>query len=151
MDGRLDVVTLHGGWNSGGVYLQTSAGQLSAEKLFNLPYASSYNPQGLGLGDVNGDGTPDIVIADYNHGLLVVYNATPTPPPPPPFRITQLALNANGQWVLTATYLGPNGSCSVQRSDIPGNWKTVGAMTSATWTDPDTSVTSCRFYRLVEQ
>jgi hypothetical protein len=151
MDGRPDVVTLHGGRNSGGVYLQTSAGQLSAEKLFSLPYASSYNPQGLALGDVNGDGTPDIVIADYNHGLLVVYNATPAPPPPPPFRITQLTLNANGQCVLTAPYLGPNGSCSVQRSDIPGNWKTVGAMTSVTWTDPDTTVTSRRFYRLVEQ
>jgi hypothetical protein len=147
MDGRADIVTLHGGWNAGGVYLQTSPGQLIPEQLFTLPYASSYNPQGLALGDVNGDGAPDIVIADYNNGLLVVYNATPSSP----FRITQLVINANGQCVLTAPYLGLHGSCSVQRSTTPGNWTTVGAMTGTTWTDPDTTLTSSRFYRLLQQ
>jgi hypothetical protein len=147
MDGRADVVTLHGGWYDGGVYLQTAAGQLSSEWLFALPYASSYNRQGLAVGDVNGDGRPDLVIADYNHGLLVVYNTSP----PPPLRITRLQLKPNGQVTLSAPYLGPHGWCQVKRCDALNNWVTVGTMTEPTWTDPDPTPSPQRFYRLLAQ
>jgi hypothetical protein len=81
LDGRADVVTLHGGWNEAGLYRQQTNGTLMAEELYAIPYASHYNPHGLAVGDVNGDGSPDIVLADYNHGLVVLRNA---PPPPPP-------------------------------------------------------------------
>jgi hypothetical protein len=66
-----DVVTLHGGWMQAGVYLQ-EAGALGPESLFPIPYASEYKPKGLAVGDVNGDGKPDIVAADYNNGLVVL-------------------------------------------------------------------------------
>ena len=82
-DGRADVVTLHGGWNNTGVYLQQANGALGAESLATIPYASHYNPHGLAVGDVNGDGAPDIAVADYNHGLVVL-RGTSTPSPPPP-------------------------------------------------------------------
>lgn len=77
-DGLSDVVVLHGGWNKMGVYVQTEGG-LSPEQLFTIPYASHYGAQGLALGDINDDGLPDAVIADYNHGLVVLYQEAPGP------------------------------------------------------------------------
>jgi FG-GAP-like repeat len=82
LDGRADVVTLHGGWNDGGVYRGQAGGMLGAEELFPLPYASHYNPHGLAVGDINGDGTPDVVLADDNNGLVVLRDTT-TPSLPP--------------------------------------------------------------------
>jgi hypothetical protein len=84
LDGRADVVTLHGGWTDAGVYRQLAGGTLGTEELYPVPYASHYNPHGLAVGDVNGDGSPDVVLADYNHGLVVLRNTRTTPPPPPP-------------------------------------------------------------------
>jgi hypothetical protein len=65
------------------VYLQQANGALGAESLATIPYASHYNPHGLAVGDVNGDGAPDVAVADYNHGLVVL-RGTSTPSPPPP-------------------------------------------------------------------
>jgi hypothetical protein len=84
LDGRDDVVTLHGGWNRAGVYPQDVVGGSSGEDLYAIPYATHYGPHGLALGDVSGDGRPEVVIADYNHGLVVLSSETVDPPPPPP-------------------------------------------------------------------
>jgi hypothetical protein len=82
IDGRADVVTAHGGWSRVGVFRQTSTGALATEELYPVPYASHYNPHGLAVGDVNGDGASDVVMADYNSGLVVLYNTTDMPPEP---------------------------------------------------------------------
>jgi FG-GAP-like repeat/Domain of unknown function DUF11 len=78
-DARKDVVTLHGGWNNAGVYRQSASGGLAVEELYAIPYASHYNPHGLAVGDVSGDGRADVVEADYNHGLVVLRGAGPPP------------------------------------------------------------------------
>ena len=83
LDGRKDVVALHGGWNQAGVYRQQANGTLAAEDLYAIPYASHYDAHGLAVGDVNGDGSPDVALADYNHGLVVLRNTLTAPPPPP--------------------------------------------------------------------
>lgn len=71
-DGLGDVVTLHGGWLNAGVYTQTAGGTLTVEALSPIPYASHYDIRGLAVGDVTGDGKPDVVAADYNNGLVVL-------------------------------------------------------------------------------
>jgi hypothetical protein len=99
LDGRADVVTLHGGWNDAGLYRQTTGGVLAPEELYPIPYASHYKTHGLALGDVNGDGSPDIVLADYNNGLVVLRNVDAVPPPPPPSADLGVALTASGPTV----------------------------------------------------
>jgi uncharacterized repeat protein (TIGR01451 family) len=81
-DGRADIVVLHGGWYHAGVYLQNPDGTLQPEQLYFIPYASHYPPQGLAIGDFNGDRLPDIAIADYNYGLVTLMH-TPSADTPP--------------------------------------------------------------------
>jgi hypothetical protein len=76
-DGLDDVVTLHGGWNRAGVYLNRPGAGLGPEDLYAIPYASHYEAQGLAVGDFSGDGGQDLAIADYNHGLVVLYGSAP--------------------------------------------------------------------------
>lgn len=84
-DGRADIVVVHGGWNRVGVLAQDVPGTApSPESLFPVPYASHYDPKGLVVGDVSGDGLPDVALADYNNGLVLLRGAAPgddlTPP-----------------------------------------------------------------------
>ena len=72
-DGRKDVLVTHDGWVRMGVYRQTSAGDFATEELYPIPGSSvHYGPQGLAVGDINGDTLPDAVIADPNVGLVVL-------------------------------------------------------------------------------
>ncbi len=148
LDGRADIVTLHGGWQTLGVYLQNSNGVLSAEQLFQpLPSVSQYSPHGLAIGDINGDGMPDAVIADSNNGLVVLTNGLPHPP----VTISKIKRRSNGSLVLTAPYRGTNSLCIVESSDSLTNWVALGMMTDYTWTDTNAPVAPRRFYRLHAQ
>lgn len=93
LDGRMDVLTAHGGWVRMGLFLQQSNGTLGPSSLYPIPYASHYKPQGLAVGDLNNDSLPDVAIADYNNTLLVLY---------------QQALPASGG--MRSTYTANNGS-----------------------------------------
>ncbi len=88
LDGRSELVTLHGGWQRAGVYRGTTNGHDPTEELYPIPYASHYEPDGLAIGDITGDGRPDLAITDYNHGLVILPSVsepdpTPTPTPSP--------------------------------------------------------------------
>jgi hypothetical protein len=74
-DARPDVIVLHGGFNTMGIYGQKNDGTLSTEEFYPLPYSTHYNPQGLAVGDINGDRLPDVVIASSgSSGLVVLYH-----------------------------------------------------------------------------
>jgi hypothetical protein len=91
-DGFADVLTLHGGWNAAGVFLQKN-GILSPYSLYAIPSASHYKPQGFDVGDLNSDSLADLVIADSNHGLVVLYHAPPDKTGP---TISVTAIQADG-------------------------------------------------------
>jgi hypothetical protein len=74
-DGRGDVVTAHGGWSRVGVYRQGGVGGIGPEELYPVPYASHYSPRALAVGDISGDGRLDVLLADYNHGLVLLAGA----------------------------------------------------------------------------
>jgi Fibronectin type III domain/FG-GAP-like repeat len=82
-DGRADVVTLHTGWRKAGVYRNQVGGILGQEELYALPSISSFDPHGLAVGDVTGDGWPDLAIADPNNGLVLLRNTGTGPVPTP--------------------------------------------------------------------
>jgi len=118
LDQRQDILVAHGGWQALGVFIQGRGG-LQAYELYPLPYASHYNPHGLDVGDFNSDGADDVAIADYNHGLVVLYNSaspseTPTPgggraSPTPTSSPTVTATPTNTPLLatLTSTSIGP--------------------------------------------
>jgi fibronectin type 3 domain-containing protein len=113
LDGRADVVVLHGGWLRAGVYRQQANGSLGPEELYAIPYASHYNPHGLAVGDVNSDGSPDIVLADYNNGLVVLRNTSapaPTVPAAP-----QLTSATGGSGRVSVAWSAPasNGGATI--------------------------------------
>ncbi len=88
LDGRLDVVVYHSGWMMLGVYLQQSNGGLGSEVLYSIPYIPTMGAQNMAIGDVTGDGLPDVAIAGFDQGLVILPHkalATPTPTVTPTF------------------------------------------------------------------
>jgi hypothetical protein len=95
-DGKKDVIVVHHGYERLGIYLQGSDGSLLPEQLYVLPYGYCSNPQGLAVGDVNGDGFNDVVIVNHGYGLVVLYGRKQEPA----ISVSPVSLNFN------PTYLG---------------------------------------------
>lgn len=71
-DGREDIVVLHDGWLSLGVYFQQADGTLQTEQLFPIPDGEFNAAHGLAVGDFSGDGCTDVAIADNKNGLVTL-------------------------------------------------------------------------------
>jgi hypothetical protein len=83
------------------------------EELYAIPYASHYNPHGLAAGDINGDGFPDVVLADYNNGLVVLRNTAATTPIPAAPNLTAAAASGNGGVALGWNAPASNGGAAI--------------------------------------
>jgi len=55
------------------VLFQQSDGTLGGLETYDLPLATWLNPHGMALGDINDDGMDDLVIANYNYGLVILW------------------------------------------------------------------------------
>jgi hypothetical protein len=71
-DGRRDVTIVHGSWSTITVLLQRPDGRLGAHHGYDLPYTVTADHRSLAVGDVTGDGRPDVVMVDHVSGLIVV-------------------------------------------------------------------------------
>jgi hypothetical protein len=75
-DGRTDMVIGHSGWRSFSTSWQRPEGWLGITWTTDIPtYASNRGHRALAVGDISGDGKPDVVIADHEQGFIVVRQA----------------------------------------------------------------------------
>jgi hypothetical protein len=70
-DGKLDIVTANGNNDTIGVLLGHGDGTFAAEVQYTSGPANSL-PNAIAVGDVNGDGKPDVVTANYMSGTFSV-------------------------------------------------------------------------------
>jgi hypothetical protein len=72
-DDRQDAVIAHGQWLGFAFVLQRRDGRLGADNVVErLPYPYPMDLRGVTVGDVSGDGRPDVLMADSVNGLAVI-------------------------------------------------------------------------------
>ncbi|MFG1951779.1 FG-GAP-like repeat-containing protein [Micromonospora sp. NPDC048830] len=71
-DGRRDVLVLHAGWETISQLRQRPEGWFGIDRFTDIPAPGSRDHRAMAAGDVTGDGRPDLVVADYRAGLVVI-------------------------------------------------------------------------------
>ncbi|MBO2008772.1 FG-GAP-like repeat-containing protein [Hymenobacter negativus] len=78
-DNKLDILTANSGNTTAGVLLGTGMGTFGAATAFSTGSAGGY-PYAIRAADVNGDGRPDLLVANYfGNSLSVLLNTTVAP------------------------------------------------------------------------
>ncbi len=75
-DGREDMVLFHTRWPSATYFHSAASGMFDASYLAGFQFTDAPYQRREDVGDINGDGWPDIIYADYQFGLTVLYNST---------------------------------------------------------------------------
>ena len=125
-DGRADLVVLHDSWNALGVY-DSTPGTMPLETRFPIPHGQGYSADALAIGDVSGDGRPDVAIADPQNGLVVLRGAAPGSDIYPPE--TTLVSGPYGTiFTRTATFTMSSSEPAAFQCSLDGSaWSACGA------------------------
>jgi hypothetical protein len=79
-DGKPDLIVANGNGNSISLYRNISGSGRLTDGSFtprvDIAIPAGYSPYGLAVADVDGDGKLDIIISDYNVGMVSVYRNT---------------------------------------------------------------------------
>ena len=146
-DGKLDVVTANfgAGVNTVSVLLNTTAvGATTQTFAARADFVTGVGPRSVAIGDVNGDGKPDLVIGDFTENLVsVLLNTTATGASTPTFAakvdfptgfdpasVVLVDLNADGK--LDIATANSNGIIAGQAPDETRNTISVLLNTTAT-------------------
>lgn len=76
-DGKIDLITIDRLNNTMSIYRNTTTGGLIsfAQK---VDFVTGQNPRSVSVGDINGDGKPDIVVSNFNSHSVAVFRNTST-------------------------------------------------------------------------
>jgi len=102
-DGRLDIVTANRSDSNVSVLLGNGNGTFQGQQTFTTG-SSGLNPRGVALGDVNGDGRPDIVTGNYGSSSASV-----------------LLSNGDGTFAAASTFYTGANPRSVALGDVNGD------------------------------
>ena len=142
-DGRLDVAMTAQGANIFSIFKNTSApGSFTSDSLAQrADFPMNSYPDGLALGDLDGDGRPDVVFGDLYNGTLSIYPNTTAPEGSPV--ITSQPTNVTVLQTSTATFnVVVSGNAPLfyqwhfnQTNDIPGATNDTLVITNAQFSD----------------
>jgi len=105
-DGRDDVLVASS--SSMTVFHQQSDGTMLNSEVYTLPYATWLSPHGMAVGDINNDSIDDLVFANYNSGVVILYGW-------------------DGSNAISLQY--PSGEEFTMGDDISIRWDSIGAFT----------------------
>ena len=103
-DGKPDLIIANSTDNSVGVLLGIGDGTFQAQQTFSTGYGS--HPFSVAIADVNGDGKPDLIVANYGTGTVGV-----------------LLGNGNGTFRSQQTFVAPGGPIAIAAADVNGDGK----------------------------
>ena len=107
-DGKLDIVTANYGSNSISIFKNTgSPGVISFAA--KTDFTTGTNPETFAIGDIDGDGKPDIAVANYNSNTISVFKNT--------------SIAGTVSFALKVDYITGTGPYGVAIKDIDGDGK----------------------------
>ena len=142
-DGRADLVVVHDGWRRVGVHAQAPDRTLDPERFADVPYSGLGPAHKLAIGDVNGDGRPDAVVANDRHGLVILWGQPAGPSTTTSsVRLATTVAPTPAPGAPRPLFTAPQGydldayPASVAAGDFNGDGRTDVAMSSSSGRDP---------------